>query len=253
GRDAPLRQRLRATQRRLMRESPLCDGPGLARTLEDAFEAMFDAAQAGASAAGELARSAPSQKSPGNVARIITPTSDKLHLGCGRRYIPGYFHIDLLEAPHVDLRHRVDVLPFADSSIGLIYASHLLEHFGRNEVEGVLREWHRVMRPGGLLRLAVPDFAAVVAMYASEGLRDGKSGLVGLISGGQRDMYDFHKIIFDEPFLTFLLQKTGFRNVRRWDWRCTEHADVDDYSQAYLPHLDKEHGQLMSLNLEADK
>ena len=47
--------------------------------------------------------------------------------------------------------------------------------------------------------------------------------------------------------------EVGFQEVRRWDWRTTEHTQVDDYSQAHLPHLDKEHGTLMSLNLEAVK
>ena len=46
---------------------------------------------------------------------------------------------------------------------------------------------------------------------------------------------------------------TGFSEVRPWDWRTTEHGALDDYSQAYLPHLDKENGMLVSLNLEAVK
>lgn len=60
-------------------------------------------------------------------------------------------------------------------------------------------------------------------------------------------------MIFDEEFLCRELLDLGFREVRRWDWRATEHADVDDYSQAHIPHLDKETGKLMSLNLEAVK
>jgi len=178
----------------------------------------------------------------------------KLHIGCGMRRIPGYVHVDILDASHIDYRCSVDSLPqFADNSASLIYASHVLEHFGRYEVENVLREWHRVLAPGGVLRIAVPDFAAVVAMYEQEGLRDGTSGLVGLICGGQRDEFDFHKIIFDRPFLTYLLTKTGFRDIHHWDWRNTEHTHVDDFSQAYLPHMDKINGRLMSLNLEAVK
>jgi predicted SAM-dependent methyltransferase len=170
------------------------------------------------------------------------------------RHIPGYIHVDIMDAPHIDQRCSVDNLHvFANDSVTLIYASHILEHFGRHEVEGVLKEWHRVLAPGGKLRIAVPDFSAVVDLYEQEGLKDGKSGLVGLVCGGQRDKYDFHKIIFDEPFLTFLLAKAGFRDIHRWDWRNTEHAHIDDFSQSYLPHMDKQNGRLMSLNLEATK
>jgi predicted SAM-dependent methyltransferase len=177
----------------------------------------------------------------------------RLHLGCGAREIPNFVHIDIMDAAHVDICHKVDNLPFPDNTASLIYVSHVLEHFGRFEVEGVLQEWRRVLVPGGVLRLAVPDFAAVVEMYSTEGLNDGLSGLMGLVCGGQRNPYDFHKIIFDEPFLTHLLHKVGFSEVRRWDWRTTEHAHIDDFSQAYLPHMDKENGKLMSLNLEAVK
>ena len=178
----------------------------------------------------------------------------KLHVGCGMRNIPGFTHVDIIDAPHIDHCCSVAELgDFADGAADLIYASHVLEHFGRNEVRAVLKAWYRVLRPGGVLRLSVPDFAAVAALYAQEGLRDGLSGLVGLVCGGQRNSYDFHKIIFDEAFLGFLLAQAGFKDIRRWDWRATEHAHIDDFSQAYIPHLDKQHGRLMSLNLEASK
>ena len=178
----------------------------------------------------------------------------KLHLGCGMRNIPGFAHVDIIDAPHIDYRCSVDNLcDFSDGSVDLIYASHVLEHFGRNEVQAVLKGWHRVLKSGGVVRIAVPDFAAVVALYEQEGLQDGLSGLVGLVCGGQRNQYDFHKIIFDEAFLSFLLKKVGFKNVSRWDWRATEHAHIDDFSQSYIPHMDKQNGRLMSLNLEATK
>lgn len=178
----------------------------------------------------------------------------RLHLGCGPKHIPGFYHVDILPAPHVDHVGRVEHLGFIpDDSVELIYSCHLLEHFGRHEFPLVLAEWQRVLQPGGVLRLAVPDFTACVKIYYEQGLKDGLTGLVGLVCGGQRDPFDFHKMIFDAPFLTEALHHAGFRAVRRWDWRATEHAHIDDFSQAYIPHLDKEHGLHMSLNLEGVK
>jgi len=177
----------------------------------------------------------------------------KLHLGCGPRHIPGFVHVDAQPAPHVDIVGPVERLPMEDNSISLIYASHVLEHFGRNAYKAVLQEWYRVLKHGGILRLSVPDFAACAAIYYESGLANGLSGLVGLVVGGQRNEHDFHKMIFDEDFLRRELLDTGFREVRRWDWRATEHAGIDDFSQAYIPHMDKENGRLMSLNIEAIK
>ena len=178
----------------------------------------------------------------------------KLHLGCGQRHIPGFYHVDALPYPHVDRIGRIERLDFIpDDSVELIYACHVLEHFSRAETGDVIKEWHRVLQPKGVLRLSVPDFAACAAIYYEDGLKDGLSGLIGLISGGQRDAYDYHKMIFDEPLLTEMLRAAGFREVRWWDWRETDHAHIDDYSQAHLPHMDKENGRLMSLNLEGVK
>ncbi len=176
----------------------------------------------------------------------------KLHLGCGRRFIDGFVHMDLSPAKHIDILGDVRKVPLPSGSVELIYASHVLEHFGRHEYRDVLAEWFRVLSPEGVLRLSVPDFAACAALYHEGGLTDRLSGLTGLLVGGQRDSNDFHKMVFDEQSLRQDLLETGFRTVRGWDWRETEHWMVDDYSQAYIPHMDKT-GRLMSLNLEGVK
>jgi len=175
----------------------------------------------------------------------------RLHLGCGSKYIPGWYHIDVVDLPHINLQHEIDALPMIlDNSVSVIFGSHVLEHFCRRETPRVLKEWHRVLRPGGVLRLAVPDFAAVVEEY-----KQGRplSELLGLLVGSQRGLYEFHHAIFDEPMLTALLLEAGFAEVHRYDWRTTEHNWLDDFSQAYLPHLQKDTGRLMSLNIEARK
>lgn len=179
---------------------------------------------------------------------------DKIHVGCGVKHIEGWFHVDALDYPHVDHIGRVEDLSFIpDNSASLIYGCHVLEHFGRKTYQDPLAEWFRVLKPGGILRLAVPDFAAAAELYMSGKLPRGIEDVRGLVSGGQRDEYDFHGMIFDEPNLSEALIEVGFSETRLWDWRETEHRHIDDYSQAYLPHMDKENGRLVSLNLEAVK
>ncbi len=178
----------------------------------------------------------------------------KIHLGCGKKHIPGWFHVDALPLDHVDHVGRVEDLSFIpDESTDLIYACHVLEHFGRKTYMDALREWHRVLAPGGVLRLAVPDFAAAARLYLSGTLARGIEDVRGLVTGGQRDEYDFHGMIFDRDSLDADLRAVGFAETRLWDWRETEHSDMDDYSQAYMPHMDKENGTLVSLNIEAVK
>lgn len=185
---------------------------------------------------------------------MATQTIKKLHLGCGPKHIPGFFHIDALPYAHVDRQAPVDQLDFiADNSVELIYACHLLEHFGRRDYHRVLGEWLRVLEPGGILRLAVPDFGACAKLYMEDKLPNGIESIRGLFCGGQKDEYDFHHVIFDEARLTADLRAIGFSAVRSWNWRETEHAWMDDYSQCYIPHMAKDTGTLVSLNLEGVK
>lgn len=176
----------------------------------------------------------------------------RLHLGCGDRIIPGFLHLDIRPLPHVDIVTPLEELGmFANDSAELIYASHVLEHFPRHRTATVLAEWHRVLRPGGVLRLAVPDFEKLIEVYLNTG-RD-LDAVLGPLVGRQNHPHNFHYMLFDRKKLTALLAAAGFVEVREWDWRRTEHASVDDFSQAYYPHMDKLTGTLISLNLEAVK
>lgn len=182
----------------------------------------------------------------------------KLHLGCGKRSIPGFVHVDLADYPHVDHSRSVaDLSVFADQSAELIYASHVLEYFDRQEAVAVLAEWRRVLRRGGTLRLAVPDFSALVQLYQRTGdlscILGPLFGRMVLARGNGQTEVIYHKTVYDFPSLRTLLEQSAFADVRPYDWRATIHKDYDDYSQAYFPHMDKEHGLLLSLNVEAVK
>ena len=63
----------------------------------------------------------------------------------------------------------------------------------------------------------------------------------------------YHKTIYDFDSLKKLLMSVGFKNVSRYDWRETSHSEFDDHSQAYIPHMDKENGTHISLNIQCSK
>jgi len=182
----------------------------------------------------------------------------RLHLGCGKRYIDGFVHVDLDDFPHIDYRHDIAELPmFENSSVELIYCCHAFEHLERQQAPQVLREWWRVLEPGGTLRLAVPDFDALIEVYRCTGELSSIIGplygrfVAGDVPGGY--LYHKHKTAYNFDDLQAMLEAAGFTNVHRYDWRQTIHRDYDDYSQAYFPHMDKENGLLISLNVEATK
>lgn len=175
----------------------------------------------------------------------------KLHLGCGKRFIPGFFHIDGIDGPHIDHVCSIDDLGFIeDNSIDLIYACHVVEHFKRARLPDVLKEWYRVLKKEGKLRLAVPDFEAIVKVYNKYKDLD---LVIGPLYGGQNYLYNIHYNTFDFDSLNGYLERAGFNQVNRYDYRETEHSSIDDFSQAFIPHMDKENGILISLNVEAVK
>jgi predicted SAM-dependent methyltransferase len=173
---------------------------------------------------------------------------NKLHLGCGKVYLHGWTNVDIFSTVAADMYCDITRLPYRSESFDIIYASHVLEHVHRHMVLATLQHWRDMLAPGGVLRLAVPNFSACCDYYKETGkLND----IMGLLYGGQNYSKNSHTVIFDEDSLRILLTKAGFSKTRKWDWRTTEHAQFDDYSQAFLPHMDRDNGMLMSLNMEA--
>lgn len=178
----------------------------------------------------------------------------KLHIGCGEKYLPGYKHLDARKFPHVD--YVTDDLSnlsmFENNTIEEIYACHILEHFTREEMESgiILKEWYRILKDGGILRIAVPNFEAIVDEYLSSKNLD---SLMGLLYGGQDYEYNFHFQTYDFNRISHLLKNIGFSEIKTYDWKDFLPKDYDDFSRAYIPHMDFKNGRLMSLNIIAIK
>jgi SAM-dependent methyltransferase len=90
----------------------------------------------------------------------------RLQLGCGARYHPAWINLDL-HPQHASVgQHDVTrPLPFPDGHFDAVYHAHLLEHLPRAEALPFLRECWRVLRPGGVLRVVVPDLEQIARLY----------------------------------------------------------------------------------------
>jgi hypothetical protein len=150
-----------------------------------------------------------------------------LDLGASARSPEGYVPLGNLHGTPVNR------LAYADGTVDVVRASHVLEHFPRAEIAATVAEWVRVLKPGGVLRIAVPDFATVAKNYL-EGVNQPTEGYV---LGGQVDKYDYHKALFDESTLKRTMAAAGLVLIRRWT------SELDDDCAA-LP---------ISLNLEGTK
>jgi predicted SAM-dependent methyltransferase len=89
-----------------------------------------------------------------------------LNLGCGHHFHPAWVNLDLRPAdPSVRHWDVTQPLPFGDGSFNAVYHSHLLEHLPRDQALPFLRECRRVLKPGGILRLAIVNLEAIARLY----------------------------------------------------------------------------------------
>lgn len=89
-----------------------------------------------------------------------------LNLGCGNSFHEDWENYDLVpSAPSVKAIDLTKPLPFEEGTFDVVYSSHVLEHIPRQRVPELLREMARILKPGGILRIVVPDLEGIVREY----------------------------------------------------------------------------------------
>lgn len=145
----------------------------------------------------------------------------KLHLACGHDYDESYINVDLYapEDARCDIRFDVQKLPYPDNSVDEIKAFHIIEHFHFFEIQEVLKEWHRVLKPGGKLYLETPDFLETCRAFV-EGtpvmpIEEFRILLYGHFFAHAWVPGQTHKFLFTETQLRVNLGWAGFKHVDR--------------------------------------
>lgn len=89
-----------------------------------------------------------------------------LNVGCGYRYHPEWTNLDFIKTgPSVVAHDLKKGIPFEDESFDVVYHAHLLEHFTKQEGLHLIKECFRVLKAGGIIRIAVPDLEKIMQEY----------------------------------------------------------------------------------------
>lgn len=174
----------------------------------------------------------------------------RIHLGAGPINIQGWINIDARDGSHIHLQsNRFDLKEFTAGGVSEIYMCHVLEHFSFEEVKTVLKTLHFKLRVGGVLRLSVPDFDQLIAIYQATG--SDLELIKRALMGGQEYEYNFHKTVFNKSLLSDLLISCGFCHIQSWNTQDDFGIDLNDWSNKGF--ATPRGNILVSLNLKAMK
>jgi predicted SAM-dependent methyltransferase len=221
---------IRAGLRGQLLTSPLCNAPRFALNLESALRGMWQQW---------------CQHHNSNDPQFTKPQR-KLHIG-GKVHAENWEIFSINEGPHVDhVGNANDLSRFPNDTFSEIYASHVLEHFDyKGELLATLAEWNRVLEPGGVLSVSVPDLDTLATLYLDKTNQtiDYRFLMMSMMFGGHADNHDYHNVGLNEELLSHCLKMADFVDARR----VTEFGVFEDTSNLTFK------GERISLNMVAYK
>ena len=131
-----------------------------------------------------------------------------LNLGCGLSFHPEWTNVDFTSRAKGVIEHDLmKGLPFADESFDVVYHSHLIEHFPKSYTPVFLKECFRVLRHGGIIRIATPDLEQIARLYLS---------LLDKADKGDKSAQDKYEWILIELFDQIVRNKSGGEMLKYW-------------------------------------
>jgi SAM-dependent methyltransferase len=157
----------------------------------------------------------------------------RLNWGCGGHVLPGWINCDIKQGWRVDLTCDIcQGLPLADGSMDYIVSIHALQEVPLDKLLPALRELRRVLAPGGVLRLVLPDLMKGVRAYERGdreyfAVPDSDAQSLGGKLVTQILWYGYSRTLFTADFIEELLRKAGFSRVEHCACRRTTSAHVE--------------------------
>jgi glycosyltransferase involved in cell wall biosynthesis len=136
----------------------------------------------------------------------------RLNLGCGDQLLQGYINCDMY-SKHAQQKFDATILPYPDNSVDEIAAYHLIEHFLFNQAFDVLKEWLRVLKPGGKLILETPDFLNSCKKFVEN--PDMRIMLYSHFFAWPHLPGQTHYFLYTEEQLKWTLEECGYKNIQR--------------------------------------
>ena len=123
--------------------------------------------------------------------------------------------VDIREEVHPDYRCDLRQLPFAAKEFDIVHSSHTLEHFSREEVPNVLKEWVRILKDDGELRLIIPNVGWAAEQIVNGKMEDPdlKPHILNVLYGAQSYGENFHKMGFTPDLLGSMIKQTGLKHI----------------------------------------
>ena len=154
----------------------------------------------------------------------------QLHLGCGANLLPGWANIDLDAADGVIQHDLTAPFPLPPRTVKLIYSEHFIEHITRGQALVLLRECHRVLTPGGVIRLSTPNLKKYLDEYLAGRITEWSdvdwrpNTPCQMVNEGMR-LWG-HQFVYDLDELTLLLEEAGFQDIAQTAWRESNHREL---------------------------
>ena len=138
----------------------------------------------------------------------------KLNLGCGDDILDGYINCDI-DGDKADMFFDATKIPFPDNSVDEIRAYHLIEHFPFQKGLDVLKEWHRALKPSGVLVMETPDLLNTCRQFVESDEYDRIKLYGHFFAWPDLSPFQTHYFLFTETQMKWSLEETGFTDIQR--------------------------------------